>query len=125
MEAVNQNTTETNRDRRERAPEPAREAWVAPPVDILESESDLLFVADVPGVRAEDLTVELDKGVLTFVGRVPAKEGRSRWAYRRSFALPRDFDGDAITAALEAGVLELRVPRRGSAKRRQIPVRGA
>jgi HSP20 family molecular chaperone IbpA len=128
MEMTNPTTTETRTStaKTENKSELARrtgETWVTPPVDILESEREILLVADVPGVRADDLHVELDKETLTFVGRVPERAGEPKIAYRRSFALGRDLDLDGIVAEIDAGVLKLHVPRRATQKARQIPVR--
>lgn len=126
MEATNQTTNEIKRTDKQSAPkttdkQPEKvESWVTAAIDVLESAAEILVLADVPGVAADDLSINLDKEVLTFVG----KRKNASWAYKRSFVIPRDFDFDAISAELDAGVLKLHIPRRASTRARQIPVRG-
>ena len=96
-----------------------RPAFV-PRVDIYETETGLVVVADLPGVSPEGLEVTLEKRVLSIYGRVEydAPEGYSQ-AYReyavgdfeRQFTLSGDFDINGIEANLKYGVLHLAIPR--------------
>jgi HSP20 family protein len=108
-----------------------RPAFV-PRVDIYETETGLVVVADLPGVSPEGLEVTLEKRVLSIYGRVEedAPEGYSQ-AYReyavgdfeRQFALSGDFDINGIEANLKDGVLYLAIRRAPEAAAKRIEVR--
>ena len=107
-----------------------RPAFV-PRVDIYETETGLVVVADLPGVSPEGLEVTLEKRVLSIYGRVEddAPEGYSQ-AYReyavgdfeRQFTLSGDFDTNGIEANLKYGVLHLAIPRAPEAAAKRIEV---
>ena len=107
-----------------------RPAFV-PRVDIYETETGLVVVADLPGVSPEGLEVTLEKRVLSIYGRVEddAPEGYSQ-AYReyavgdfeRQFTLSGDFDINGIEANLKYGVLHLAIPRVPEAAAKRIKV---
>ena len=102
-----------------------------PRVDIYETETGLVVVADLPGVSPEGLEVTLAKRVLSIYGRVEenAPEGYSQ-AYReyavgdfeRQFTLSGDFDINGIEANLKYGVLHLAIPRAPEAAAKRIKV---
>jgi HSP20 family molecular chaperone IbpA len=92
-----------------------------PRVDIFENKDELLLVADMPGVRRDDLAIHVDKGQLTVEGRRDLAQGRA--TYRRSFLLPQGVDAGRIDAELVAGVLKLRLPKAEANKPRRIEVR--
>ena len=103
-----------------------------PPVDAMESENELVLIADMPGVRPEDLEVTVEEGILTLSGRVSAPPVESRETlqqeflrgdYYRQFRMPRDFATDRIDASFKAGVVTLRIPREEKSKPRKIAVR--
>jgi HSP20 family protein len=106
-------------------------SWT-PACDILETIDAVIVRAELPGVKREDIEISLDNGVLTLRGdRKLEQETQERSYYRiersygsfvRSFTLPRSVDGERITANLEHGVLEIRMPRREEAKPRQINI---
>ena len=108
-----------------------RPAFV-PRVDIYETETGLVVVADLPGVSSEGLEVTLEKRVLSIYGRVEedAPEGYSQ-AYReyavgdfeRQFTLSGDFDINGIEANLKHGVLHLAIPRAPEAAAKRIDVK--
>ena len=107
-----------------------RPAFV-PRVDIYETGTGLVVVADLPGVSPEGLEVTLEKRVLSIYGRVEddAPEGYSQ-AYReyavgdfeRQFTLSGDFDINGIEANLKYGVLHLAIPRAPEAAAKRIEV---
>jgi len=107
---------------RAHASRPERVQVLAPPVDVYESEDAILLLADLPGVAADDVTIRLEKDELSLHAR---RKDAGDLEYRRAFAVPPDVDGDAIVADLANGVLKLTLPRKASAKPRQIPIRGA
>ena len=102
-----------------------------PDVDIYETDDSLVLLADIPGVKAEQLTVRLEKNVLTIHGRVdPIDVGERNLIhaeyetgdYYRVFSLSDEIDQDRIDATLKNGVLTLRLPKAARAKARQIKV---
>jgi len=90
----------------------------APVVDVVESDNGFLVFAEVPGVAAEDLRVEIDGAHVEISGvRRPPVEGRHflrmEGSYGRflwSYDLPRPVDADRSTQRLERGVLSLVLP---------------
>lgn len=105
---------------RAEAPQPR---VLVPPVDVLESADEILILADLPGVRSEDVTLHLDKGLLSLVAeRKPGPSARAS-QFKRTFQVPPDVDAEAIQARSDNGVLTLQLPRRASAKPRSIAVK--
>lgn len=109
---------------------PAR-AVVAPPVDILENETEILLLADVPGASVSTLELTVERGVLSMKARTEPQEGDVLLQegleadYARSFRLPRGVQPDGIQASLKDGVLSVRVPKREATQNRRIPVSAA
>jgi HSP20 family protein len=109
-------------------------SWT-PACDILETQDAVIVRAEIPGVKRADIEISLDNGVLTIRGnRKLEKETEERSYYRiersygsfvRSFTLPRSVDAERISANLEDGVLEIRMPRREETKPRQIKIETA
>jgi HSP20 family protein len=103
-----------------------------PRVDILETEQEVLLLADLPGVRPADVDIRFENGELTIHGRrQPANAGKKRtlWEYEpthyhRAFRLSEDVAADQIDAELKNGVLTVRLPKAEAAKPRRINVKG-
>ena len=102
-----------------------------PAVDIFETETALTVVADIPGVTAQDLTIDLRENLLTLIGDVAPLEGPNEsdvvreyctGRYMRQFTLAEIIDQAQIKAQLSDGVLRLTLPKVEQAKPRQIPV---
>lgn len=116
--------------RDEESPETIREdRQVTPFVDIFENQDEILLLADMPGVRTEDLNVRIDKDALVIEGKKTLEsEGNlvrcesTSCTYARSFSLPQTIDGAKIGASLDRGVLTVHLPKRESVKPRQIRV---
>jgi HSP20 family protein len=109
-------------------------AWL-PPCDIAEDRDTLRVTLEVPGVRAEDVKVNLESNVLTIRGEkkqvVDEKSERhhryerSYGVFERSFTLPSTVDADRIQARVENGVLYLEIPKVEKARPREIPVKAS
>jgi len=103
-----------------------------PRVDVLQTEQEVLLLADLPGVRPADVDVRFENGELTIHGRrLPAHAGKKRalWEYEpthyhRAFRLSEDVAADRIEAELKNGVLTVRLPKAEAAKPRRISVKG-
>ena len=103
-----------------------------PATDIFESDQTITVLADMPGVEAKDLEIDLRESVLTLTGRVTApespKESDVRREYRsgtffRQFTLSETIDQAKIDARLTDGVLRLELPKVEKARPRQITVK--
>ena len=102
-------------------PAPVPRRWIrTPPIDIYESEDGLVLLADLPGVSADDLEVQVQDNKLTLFGRrrEDLEEGirvvHQEYPvadFLRSFILSEDVDHDRISAHINEGVLEIRLPR--------------
>ncbi len=105
-----------------------------PRFSLNETDDAYTLTGDLPGVRAEDLNVTIEDGVLIVRGHrnVEPPEGyevrrseRSRLAFERSYALGDRIDADGAEAKLDDGVLTLTLPKRAEAKPRQITIQSA
>lgn len=115
------------------APEQTRTGAVySPAVDIFENENAITLLADMPGVKAPDLKIDLRDNILTLTGRVitpgAAKESNVLREYRpgtffRQFTLSEAIDQPKIDAQLTDGVLRLELPKIEKVRPRQITVR--
>ena len=101
-----------------------------PAVDIFESDEGITVVADMPGVTAKGLSVDLKNDILTIKGETPLRgEGRNiiyreyqEGNYFRNFTLSDQIDQSKIKARLKDGVLTLELPKAEKAKPKQIEV---
>ena len=100
-----------------------------PRADIFAVESGYQVQVELPGVPSENLTVELEQGVLSLRGQTNAtayESGESALteaiAYERSFRLSDAVEGGRIQAELKNGLLTLTLPKAERALPRQIPV---
>ncbi|HVJ18823.1 MAG TPA: Hsp20/alpha crystallin family protein [Polyangiaceae bacterium] len=115
------------------APEQTRPGPVySPSVDIFENDSAITVLADMPGVKAGDLEIDLRESVLTLTGRVTAPNSANesdvlreyQWGtFFRQFTLSEAIDQAKIDAKLRDGVLRLELPKVEKARPRQITVR--
>jgi HSP20 family protein len=97
---------------------------VQPRVDVLETENEFLILADVPGVKPEDVDVRFENGELNFTGRRPAVHEFEATAYQRTFAVADTVAADRISADLKSGVLTIRLPKTEAVKPKRIAVTG-
>lgn len=92
----------------------------APAVDVLETEDSYLLYAELPGVRREDITLQVKDRRLELSGRRPTlgenrnflRMERSYGPFRRTFELSAPVETDGITALYEQGVLKVHLPKR-------------
>lgn len=102
-----------------------------PEVDIFESDHEITVLADMPGVAADGVNIEIRDGVLTLNGDVKPWERPDEsdvliefevGKYYRQFTLSDAIDQNRIDAKLEDGVLRLALPKAQKAVPRQITV---
>ena len=118
---------------------PARSAgngheWF-PEVDIIDEKDHLLVRADLPGMKQEEISVEVADNTLTIKGErkreTETKEGktyrteRSYGTFVRAFALPANVDAAKVSATYKQGVLEIALPKRegGASKAVKVEVK--
>jgi HSP20 family protein len=107
----------------------------SPSVDIIESDNEVTIKAELPGVAAKDISVNVDNNVLTLKGeRRMEKEvrkehyhrmERSYGSFSRSFSLPSYVDAAEVKAEHKDGLLTLRLPKKPAARGRKIEVSSA
>jgi len=105
-----------------------------PQVDIFETDKELVLVADLPGVKAEDLNIDLRDDTLSLSGDVKPFEGRDEsdilieyetGKYYRQFSLSEIIDQGKIDAQLKDGILRLTLPKVEKAAPRKITIQTA
>jgi len=106
-------------------------AW--PLVDVAEDEGAYLLNAELPGVKIEDVKIEIENNVLTLSAqKQPGQWGerpnyhrveRSYGTLTRSFVLPQGVQTDAVQATMKDGVLSIELPKLDQARPRRIPIR--
>ncbi len=104
-----------------------------PPVDMVETEKELVIKAVVPGVADEDLTIDISGNTLTIKGESKSEkeEKDENHLYRefrygtfaRTLTLPAGLNTDKAEAELENGILKLTLPKVESAKPKAIKVK--
>jgi HSP20 family protein len=103
-----------------------------PAVDIFENDQSITVLADMPGVKTGDLSIDLRDNVLTLNGAVKSARAHSdtdvlreveTGTFFRQFTLSEAVDQSKIDAKLVDGVLRLELPKVERAQPRQITVR--
>ncbi|MEA3436360.1 MAG: Hsp20/alpha crystallin family protein [Thermodesulfobacteriota bacterium] len=107
-------------------------AW-KPLVDIYETDEAIILKAELPGIKKEDVSVEVKDNVLTLKGvRTEEKEikennyyrkERAFGAFTRSFNLQHRIQPDKIKARFKDGVLKIEIPKPEEEKPKQITVK--
>ncbi len=106
-------------------PDPAK-----PLVDIEETDSSFIICAELAGVPKEDVSIEIEKNVLTISGKRESEDEdrifhikeTGRGAFSRSFKLPESVDLNGITAEQSNGILKLKLPKMPETKQRKIEI---
>ena len=111
----------------------ATQAWV-PTLDAWETETELVYAFDLPGVPKDRISVEIEDGTLTVSAERTRSEEIARERYHRlerrfgsftrSVGLPQGVTEDGITASYTDGVLEIRATKPAQVKPRKIEIVG-
>uniref|UniRef100_A0A7C4MNJ8 Hsp20/alpha crystallin family protein n=1 Tax=Desulfatirhabdium butyrativorans TaxID=340467 RepID=A0A7C4MNJ8_9BACT len=109
----------------------ALSAW-KPVVDIFDKDDAIVIHAELPGVKKEDVAIEVKDNVLTLRGeRTESKEIKEDKYYRkertfgsfhRAFTLPAAVNPDSIRATFKDGVLEIEIPKPEEQKPKQVKI---
>lgn len=107
------------------------QTW-APAVDVFETSDAVILKAELPGLTADDVDVEVDDNVLTISGERVLKdtieEGnyyrleRSYGKFSRGLTLPQGIKADEVAASFTDGVLEVTVPKADEIKPRKVAI---
>jgi len=101
---------------------------VSSSVDIYEEGADVVVKAEIPGMKKEDIHVDINDKTVTIHGEKKKEEKierknyvrheRSYGSFARTFDLPEEVQTDKARASFKDGVLEVRVPKTGEAAKR-------
>jgi HSP20 family protein len=103
-----------------------------PSVDISENENAYVLKAELPGVKREDINIDINNKTLTLKGEKKFEEKtekenhvrveRSYGSFSRTFALSDKVDTENVKASYKDGVLEITLPKKEEAKPREVKV---
>ena len=110
------------------------QSWV-PALDVWETDDELVYAFDLPGVPKEDTAIEYDDGMLTVTAKRERtlEHGDDRFyrferrfgTFSRSVGLPQGVDESRIRADFKDGVLEIHVAKPAEVKPRRIEIGGS
>lgn len=109
--------------------------WV-PAVNLKEVDTEFVLTAELPGMKTEDVQVDVEENILTLRGEKKSEkeeEGKDgRWhlserswgAFQRSFTLPRNVEADRIKAEFDKGLLTIHLPKQKESKAHHVQITG-
>ena len=96
------------------------------PVDLYEDKDNAYVRAELPGLKRDDINVELADGVLTIAASrktpVENNQGEESFSFSRTVTIADDVQTDKVNATYENGVLTVTLPKREEAKPRTVQV---
>ncbi|OGW62014.1 MAG: hypothetical protein A2638_05265 [Nitrospirae bacterium RIFCSPHIGHO2_01_FULL_66_17] len=105
----------------------------SPAIEISEDKNEVLVKAELPGMKKEDLEINVEERLLTIRGEKKKEEERkgegyfyserSYGAFERCIEIPRDVQSDKAHATFKDGVLEVRLPKTEEAKRKEVKIK--
>ena len=105
---------------------------ISPTVDIFEEGHDIVMKAELPGMKKEDIEVNITDDIITLSGEKKKEEKiekknyhrleRSYGSFVRSFRLPTEVQTEQVKAQFKDGILEIRVPKTEEAKKKEKKV---
>ena len=109
------------------------ETWLAPQVDLAETDKSIELHIDLPGMEAKDIDLQIDNNVLTISGeRKEQKEEKGKTFHRierrsgrfsRSFTLPTTVSEDKVAAEYKDGVLTVTLPKSEAVQAKKISIK--
>lgn len=104
----------------------------APLVDIHEDKEAVTITAELPGLKRDDVKINIEEGTLTIRGERKFENEtkkknyfrieRSYGSFYRSFSLPSTVQADKVKANMKDGVLEIYIPKKEEAKPKEIEI---
>jgi HSP20 family protein len=109
----------------------ATQSWV-PTVDVWETDDEVVYAFDLPGIPEDKISVELEDGALTITAERERKHEvedgkyfrfeRRFGTFSRTIGLPQGIDEESVSAKFEHGVLEVHVPKPEQPKPRKVEI---
>ena len=110
-----------------------REGWSVPAIDMYQTDDEIVVKAALPGIKADEVQINITGEVLTLKGEVSHEEEKKEKAwhireqrygsFERSVALPTDVVADKAKAEFENGILTITLPKADEVKPRTITVK--
>jgi len=104
----------------------------APSLDVKESKDELIVTTDLPGMKKDEIELNVENGVLTISGERKSEESidedgwdrmeRSYGSFKRSVALPRSVDENKVKAEYKDGVLKVTLTKSEISKTKTIKI---
>jgi len=102
-----------------------------PRVDLFETDAEIVLTCDLPGVKAEDVDLHFEKGILNLHGKVSPRHQMSANVhqeygvgdFRRTFSIPVKVDATKLSAESSLGVLTVHLPKHEQAKPQKVAVK--
>ncbi len=108
-------------------------AGVFPPMNITQDDDNFYLRAEVPGIKADELSISAERNRVTLAGKREIqrehepvsyhRKERAEGSFNRTVTLPTEVDADRVDARYADGILTLTVPKAEATKPRQITVR--
>jgi len=105
--------------------------WM-PAIDVVREDSTLVVRADIPGINADEVKIEIEDDILTISGEHEqhteeqykhyVRHERRCGSFSRSITLPADVDANKITATTHDGVVEVTIPLPEESKKEKIEI---
>ena len=92
------------------------------PVDVYEDRDNNYVRAELPGVRRDDINVEMVEDYLTITAQRKEADDEESFSFSRSLSVPEQVQADKVSASYENGVLTVTLPKREEAKPKKISV---
>ncbi len=116
------------------APDNLESSTFAPPMDVVETNDEIVCHLEVPGISRDDLDIRVEGNLVIITGEKKAqlqqgqKEGgfrsveRRYGRFERSFSLPRNLNASAVRASYDNGILTVVLPKAEESKPRRIQI---
>ena len=110
-----------------------RDGWSVPAIDMYQTDDEIVVKASLPGVKADEVQINISGEVLTLKGETKHEEEKKdkawhireqRWgAFERSVVLPTDVVADKAKADFENGILTITLPKAEEVKPKVISIK--
>ncbi len=112
-----------------------RDGWsmATPAIDMYQTDNDVVVKASIPGIKAEDVQINVTGDILTLKGEVKREEEHQdrSWhireqrfgSFERSVVLPTDVKSDKAEAVFENGILTITLPKADEVKPKTINIK--
>ena len=104
----------------------------APPVDVYEKDEEIVITAELPGMKQEDIDVQVHDGILCIRGEKKTETEvnedsyhfveRAYGSFERSFTLPAKVTGENVKATYKDGVLKVHLPKAEEVKPKKVSI---